>query len=88
MALGALRERPVRRRDIHSRVALRSPRRPDPARPKLDVFGAFLLTAALVTFVYTIESIPQAGVTSTGAILGIAVTLALFALFMRWNGAP
>ncbi len=33
----------------------------DAARPKLDVIGAFLLTAALVTFVYTIESVPVRG---------------------------
>jgi predicted MFS family arabinose efflux permease len=48
------------------------------ARPKLDVLGAFLLTAALVTFVYTIESVPARGIGSWQTIAGILVTLALF----------
>jgi EmrB/QacA subfamily drug resistance transporter len=55
---------------------------PAAVRPKLDVLGAFLLTAALVTFVYTVESIPLAGVTSKPAIFGMAATLVLFAIFI------
>ena len=50
----------------------------DARRPKLDVFGAVLLTAALVTFVYTIESIPVRGLASWETIAGIGATLALF----------
>lgn len=53
--------------------------RGDAARSKLDVLGAFLLTAALVTFVYTIESIPARGTGSWQTIGGILATLALFA---------
>ncbi len=50
----------------------------DAARPKLDVLGAFLLTAALVTFVFTIESIPSAGAGSRQTMAGIVGTLLLF----------
>ncbi len=52
--------------------------RGDAAHPKLDVLGAFLLTAALVTFVYTIESVPVRGAASWQTAAGILVTLALF----------
>jgi EmrB/QacA subfamily drug resistance transporter len=52
--------------------------RGDAAHAKLDVLGAFLLTAALVTFVYTIESVPARGAGSWQTIGGILVTLALF----------
>jgi EmrB/QacA subfamily drug resistance transporter len=48
-------------------------------RPKLDIAGAFLLTAALVTFVFTIESIPVRGPGSWQTIAGIVLTLLLFA---------
>jgi Na+/melibiose symporter-like transporter len=48
-------------------------------RPKLDVLGAVLLTAALVTFVYTIESIPVRGIGSWETIAGISATVLLFA---------
>ncbi|HVA33701.1 MAG TPA: MFS transporter, partial [Candidatus Baltobacteraceae bacterium] len=51
-------------------------------RPKLDVAGAILLTAALVTFVYTIESIPARGFTSAATLAGAAVTIVLFAAFV------
>jgi MFS family permease len=47
-------------------------------RPKLDVAGAMLLTAALVTFVYTIESIPANGLSSAATWIAFAVTIALF----------
>lgn len=53
-----------------------------PVRPKLDVVGAFLLTAALVTFVYTVESIPASGIASKPALLGIIATFVLFAIFI------
>jgi EmrB/QacA subfamily drug resistance transporter len=52
--------------------------RGDPRHPKLDVLGAVLLTAALVTFVYTIESIPVRGIASWETIAGICATLLLF----------
>ncbi len=41
------------------------------ARTKLDAPGAALLTATLVTFVYTIESIPAGGIGSPRTIFGI-----------------
>ncbi len=47
-------------------------------RPKLDVAGAVLLTATLVTFVYTIESIPANGLSSPATWIAFAVTIALF----------
>jgi MFS family permease len=56
--------------------------RGDPAHPKLDVLGAVFLTATLVTFVYTIESIPVDGIASRGAIVGIALTAVLLVLFL------
>ena len=56
--------------------------RGDAARPKLDVLGAFLLTAALVTFVYTIESVPVRGISSWQTIAGILATAALFGALM------
>ncbi len=46
-------------------------------RPKLDVAGAILLTSALVTFVYTIESIPARGFTSPSTLMGLALTVVL-----------
>jgi EmrB/QacA subfamily drug resistance transporter len=48
-------------------------------RPKLDATGAILLTAALVTFVYTIESVPAQGLTSLPTLAGVVATVALFA---------
>ncbi len=48
---------------------------------KLDVRGAILLTASLVTFVYTIESIPDGGLRSWQTLAGIALTIALSAAF-------
>lgn len=54
----------------------------DPRRPKLDVSGAVLLTAALVTFVYTIEAIPQRGVASLQTLAGICATFVLAAAFV------
>lgn len=50
--------------------------------PKLDVLGAFLLTAGLVTFVYTVESIPLEGIASWHALAGIAATVVLLGLFI------
>jgi EmrB/QacA subfamily drug resistance transporter len=50
-----------------------------PSRPKLDIFGALLLTGALVTLVYTIESIPVRGLLSLATLIGGVVTVALFA---------
>lgn len=50
-------------------------------RPKLDVAGALLLTTALVTLVYTIESIPAVGFTLPTA-AGAVVTLVLFGVFV------
>jgi MFS family permease len=55
--------------------------RGDATRPKLDVLGAFLLTAGLVTFVYTTQSIPLEGIASWQAIVGITATLGLLTLF-------
>jgi MFS family permease len=46
---------------------------------KLDVAGAVLLTAALVTFVYTIESIPVRGFTAPETWYGLAITVGLLA---------
>lgn len=48
---------------------------------KLDVTGAALLTATMVTLVYTIESVPSSGLASVRTLAGIAVTLALAVLF-------
>lgn len=53
------------------------------SRPKLDVTGAVLLTGALVTFVYTVESIPVQGFFSVPTLLELAVTIgALAALIL------
>ncbi len=49
-------------------------------RQKLDVAGAVLLTTALVTFVYTIESIPDRGFLSPATFAGLAITVAVLAL--------
>ncbi|MGA8575091.1 MAG: MFS transporter [Candidatus Cybelea sp.] len=51
-------------------------------RAKLDARGAILLTAMLVTFVYTIESIPAGGFGSLRTIAGIVTTLVLLALLI------
>ena len=51
-------------------------------RSKLDVPGAFLLTATMVTLVYTIESVPANGIASVRTLAGIAVTLLLAVLFV------
>jgi EmrB/QacA subfamily drug resistance transporter len=56
--------------------------RGDASHPKLDVLGALLLTASLVTFVYTIESIPVEGWASKAALAGVVATVAFFALFI------
>ncbi len=49
-------------------------------RHKLDVAGALLLTTALVTFVYTIESIPDRGFLSPATFAGLAITVVVLAL--------
>ncbi|HKE36721.1 MAG TPA: MFS transporter [Candidatus Baltobacteraceae bacterium] len=49
--------------------------------PKLDVTGAILLTAGLVTFVYAIESIPANGIGSPVPWIAFAVTIGLFVAF-------
>jgi EmrB/QacA subfamily drug resistance transporter len=68
---------------IGSLIALYVPRdRPSAGRPKLDVGGAVLLTAALVTLVYTIESIPARGFISAPTLIGSLATIVLFALFL------
>jgi EmrB/QacA subfamily drug resistance transporter len=53
--------------------------RSDEIKHRLDVLGALLLTAGLVTFVYTIESIPMRGAGSWQTLAGLGVTLAIFA---------
>ncbi|HEX4012465.1 MAG TPA: MFS transporter [Candidatus Cybelea sp.] len=45
---------------------------------KLDVLGAALLTTALVTLVFTIESIPGRGLAAWQTLVGFAMTVALF----------
>ncbi|MGB9651668.1 MAG: MFS transporter, partial [Candidatus Cybelea sp.] len=52
------------------------------AHRRLDVFGAFLLTATLVVFVYTVESVPLTGWVSTTSVAGVAATAVLLALFI------
>jgi EmrB/QacA subfamily drug resistance transporter len=56
--------------------------RGDQRHPKLDVGGAVLLTAALVTFVYTIESIPVRGAASLQTLAGIVLTVLLFGVLI------
>ncbi len=51
-------------------------------RAKLDVPGAVLLTAMLVTFVYTIESIPTSGAGSVRTIAGVVITAVLLVFFL------
>jgi MFS family permease len=51
-------------------------------RPKLDVAGAILLTATLVTFVYTIECAPTDGFGSLPTLYRALATLAFLALFL------
>lgn len=64
-------------------VAFNIPRdRGDPTHPKLDVWGAVVLTAALVTLVYTIEAIPGDGLTAPSTLVGFVATVALIALFV------
>lgn len=46
---------------------------------KLDLAGAVLLTTALLTFVYTIESIPMRGFSSAATLAGFAITVAVLA---------
>ncbi|HZY99981.1 MAG TPA: MFS transporter, partial [Candidatus Baltobacteraceae bacterium] len=50
-------------------------------RSKLDVTGALLLTAGLITFVYAIESIPANGAGSPVSWLAFAVAVGLFVAF-------
>lgn len=54
----------------------------DPQGAKLNVPGAVLLTATMVTLVFTIESIPGNGIASVRTLAGIALTLLLAALFV------
>ncbi len=56
--------------------------RSDDVKHRLDVLGAVLLTAALVTFVYTIESIPRAASRSWQTLAGLGITVAIFAAFV------
>ena len=53
-------------------------------RPRLDIAGAILLTAGLVTFVYAIESIPAAGIASPAPWIAFGLTLVLFAA-LQWT---
>lgn len=52
------------------------------AKPKLDVAGAVLLTAGLVTLVYTIESIPARGISSAPTLVSALVMAAIFVAFV------
>jgi EmrB/QacA subfamily drug resistance transporter len=54
--------------------------RPDATHPKLDMAGAVLLTAGLVSLVYAIESVPQLGI-SGPAIASIAATIVFLGFF-------
>lgn len=56
--------------------------RSDDVKHRLDVLGAVLLTAGLVTFVYTIESIPARGAGSWQTLVGLGITVAIFAAFV------
>ncbi|MFZ0031558.1 MAG: MFS transporter [Candidatus Cybelea sp.] len=56
--------------------------RGDVTHRRLDVLGAFLLTATLVVFVYTVESVPVAGWASMASVAGIAATAVFLALFI------
>jgi EmrB/QacA subfamily drug resistance transporter len=56
---------------------------PQRSSSRLDVVGALTLTAALLTFVYTIESVPQRGWTSIATGAGIVATIALLVLLVR-----
>ncbi len=56
--------------------------RSDDVKHRLDVLGAVLLTAGLVTFVYTIESIPMRGAGSWQTLAGLGITVAIFAAFV------
>jgi MFS family permease len=55
---------------------------PDRGSSHLDVAGAMTLTAALLTFVYTIEAIPQRGTLSLATGVGLAVTIGLLVLLV------
>jgi MFS family permease len=55
--------------------------RGDATHPKLDVAGAVLLTAGLVTLVYAIEAVPELGIASRPAICSMAATLLFLGLF-------
>jgi len=48
---------------------------------RLDVAGAVLLTAALVTLVSTIEAIPASGPLAAATLIGLALTAAFFGAF-------
>jgi EmrB/QacA subfamily drug resistance transporter len=51
-------------------------------RSELDVPGAILLTATLITFVFTVESVPADGFTSPRTIGGTVLTLIFLALLI------
>jgi MFS family permease len=51
-------------------------------KPQLDVAGATTLTAALLTFVYTIEAIPERGVISIPTAIGVFATIVLLAMLV------
>jgi EmrB/QacA subfamily drug resistance transporter len=55
---------------------------PHREKPQLDVAGAATLTTALLTFVYTIEAIPERGVLSLPTAIGVFATLALLVLLV------
>ena len=54
----------------------------DRGSTRLDVPGAILLTGTLVTFVFTVESVPAAGAGSAQTIGGLILTLVLAALLV------
>lgn len=56
--------------------------RSDDAKHRLDVAGALLLTGGLITFVYTIESIPARGAGSWQTLTGLAATVAIAVVFI------
>ncbi len=53
----------------------------DATHPKLDVLGAILLTAGLLSFVYAVESIPVQGIGSWEAMASVVATLVFAAAF-------
>ncbi len=54
----------------------------DASHPKLDVMGAILLTAALMTSVYTIESLPIRGLLAWQTAAGLFAVILLFGGFV------